>query len=457
MGLQKGGGKVFPVQLMTVRRSKNGQVRSTFLTGDSSDYCLSVIEVFSRSIGKSRSDIEKELRIVELKSQNPKILRGLALLMFRLSVMERPSVLDPAVVRDCIFNRAKEPALTHEERDKVLSAVADDLHSTVSEVNNAIYADNEDNEILTRVADVDPERLSRKYNIEQIETVMLKSQWVEIRTTTNRNRFVRKIRSLGLLYSEKSEAEIHILRVSGPVSILEHSERYGSRFSLLVRYILRFQDWEIEASVKLKNGKDKDEFLYHLDHSVSEFTGVESSPDKILPDFVKQEPGPVQNGDSYAYPDCNLIVKDNIFNIFITTPKYYLEDLNEIGNLIKSDIHVRLVCVVSKNEKCPKGAICFKEEVDWYALRDRLTEVEKFTGSRNENNLPSISDTAEMTKKLQVNAEVVAHLKELYPDSQAMVDYLDFMGLPPAELLEQAGFSITWKGLRLIVKDFHGD
>ena len=80
---------------------------------------------------------------MELKSQNPKVMRGLALLMFRLSTMSRPSPLDPAAVRDSVFSLAKTPVLSHEDREKVLLTVAGKFNSSVSEVDNAIYADNE--------------------------------------------------------------------------------------------------------------------------------------------------------------------------------------------------------------------------------------------------------------------------------------------------------------------------
>ena len=54
---------MFPVQLMAVRRSKNGTVRSVFLSDESSDYSKSVRDVFSRSIGRTRLEIEKELKL----------------------------------------------------------------------------------------------------------------------------------------------------------------------------------------------------------------------------------------------------------------------------------------------------------------------------------------------------------------------------------------------------------
>ena len=46
---------------------------------------------------------------------------------------------------------------------------------------------------------------------------------------------------------------------------------------------------------------------------------------------------------------------------------------------------------------------------------------------------------------------MLKQLKNLYPDSDAMVDYLDFMGLSPGVALIEAGYRIRWHGLRIPV------
>ena len=450
MELRGGGEKVFPVQLMTVRRSRNGIVRSVFLSEENTDYSISVMDVFSRCIGKSRLEIEKELKLVELKSQNPKILRGLATLMFRLSNMERPSMLDPSVVRNTIFTRAKAPAVTTEERERILSEVAEEMHTSIQDVRMAMYADNEDNEILKELPSLQPEKLSNLYNIEQIETVILKSLWMEIRTPSNMGRFIRKARSLGLLYSESDQDGIHSIRVSGPVSILEQSERYGSRLSLLVRYMIKFSDWELDASVKLKSGEGKEEFRYHLDHSVSEYTGIQDQNEEKLPAFVVTNPPPFQSGKRTIYPDYAISLDSAKINILLTTPRYFSEDHDEISSIRKNGTEVELLCIIGRTEKCPKGALCFRDSVDWYSLRDQFERrYRKETGK-----IPAEIDQSTGKDKIPSGMEmekVTKHLKDLYPDSEAMTDYLEFMGLPVAQTLEKAGYKIRWKGLRILV------
>ncbi|MEM0195141.1 MAG: DUF790 family protein, partial [Thermoplasmatales archaeon] len=69
---------MFPVQLMSVRRSNKGILRSVLLTEENSNYCSAILDLFNSSIGKTRNQIEEELKTMELKVQNPKILRGLA-------------------------------------------------------------------------------------------------------------------------------------------------------------------------------------------------------------------------------------------------------------------------------------------------------------------------------------------------------------------------------------------
>ena len=56
---------MFPVQLMTVRKSRNGTVRSVFLTEENSDYCSAVLELFKSHVGSSREEIEKDIKILE--------------------------------------------------------------------------------------------------------------------------------------------------------------------------------------------------------------------------------------------------------------------------------------------------------------------------------------------------------------------------------------------------------
>ena len=89
---------------------------------------------------------------------------------------------------------------------------------------------------------------------------------------------------------------------------------------------------------------------------------------------------------------------------------------------------------IEKNVSCAK---CFRETIDWFSLRDNLSAPQRTRTPRHET-IPSAKSTTGTPMKTSVSEEVVSHLKALYPDSEAMVDYLEFMGLP--DILEM--FSI---------------
>ena len=91
-------------------------------------------EKFKSHVGSSREEIERDIRILELKIQNPKIIRGLSLIMFRLSRMIPPGNLDAELVRSTIFKYAMVPPVSPEGREDILARVAEELKSTVNEV-----------------------------------------------------------------------------------------------------------------------------------------------------------------------------------------------------------------------------------------------------------------------------------------------------------------------------------
>ncbi len=440
---------------MSVRRSKKGILRSVFLTEQSSDYCFSITDLFSKSVGKSRWEIEEELKTMELKVQNPKILRGLALIMFRASEFRKPSSLDSEIVRKAIFSIARNPIVNPEERKVVLERIASSMNSYPLEVDNAIYGDKESNLILDSPYNAPPDALSRKFNMEQIETVVMKSLWVEVSTKTHGNDFIRSIRSKNLLYEERVQNSTHTIRVNGPVSIFEKSERYGIKLALFVRYVLSHNDWEINATVSLKNKagkKEKDEFLYHLDESVSDLIGRDDVPVEELPSFVNRSPMSIEIEDNIVTPDYSINAGGDDVLIFVSPLRYYSDEVLRARKIVDYGRKVEVFCLLEGKEKCPKGAICFREEVDWWRVREYVTQrYSKEKPKPQTETKGQVTPHGGEAATVKITDLMISHLNSLYPDDQAMVEYLDFMGVPPEEGLRAAGFKVAWKGLRIVV------
>ena len=443
---------MFPVQLMTVRKSRNGTVRSVFLTEENSDYCSAVLDLFRSHVGSSREEIERDIRILELKIQNPKIIRGLSLIMFRLSKMVPPGFLDAELVRSTIFKYAKVPPVSPEGREEILAKVAEELNSTVNEVSKSMYADKENEQILEAVPEISSDELSKKFNMEQIETVILKCLTMTVKMKEGMNRIVRKARSLGLLYTlESGSAELSIT-LSGPLMIKEHSERYGYKFALLVRFLMKLQNWEMDARVNLKSIQGKAEYNYHLDSSVSEYTGnVPEISHGIYNKHFREDPQPVEVVGNRIYADYSLSLGNKEIMILITRPNYYEEDYNIMESIRKAGHDGALFCIVDSGQKCPKGANCMKSEFNFTDAYEFLLKKYEYE-ERKRKSVEPLKEKNEVRTTKKLGEDMINHLKNLYPDSLAMVDYLEFMGFSPAEALIEAGYEVKWHGLRIEVK-----
>lgn len=433
---------MFPTQLMMVRKSKKGTVRSVFLTEEGSDYSSSVINLFSASIGKNIEEIEDSLKALELKSQNPKIVKGLALLMFRMSRIEPPSSLDPITVREVIFSKTRVPPASPGERDEILEAVAKEMNSSVAEIRKAMYADKESEQILLSLPEITPDSLSRRFNSEQIETVMLKAKKIEITSPFNMPRIIRIARRLGLLYRA---TERDAVEISGPLSVTEGSERYGSSFALFTRQIMRVGEWQAEATVSLRDGKREKEYAYTINSSVSEYSDLPEEENHYgflqSKEFVKLENGQV-------IFDYTFNVEGKSVNILVTRPRYYQEDHFTVRSAREQGINAEVFCIIRGNEKCPSGAICFKDSVDWIRAKEFLeTKYSRKETNVERGPVKKIEEISEENRK-----KIFRHLEDLYPDSQAMVDYIEFMGLDASKTLEEAGFKVIWKGLKILVQ-----
>lgn len=446
---------MFPIQLMTVRKSKGGFVRSVFLTGESSDYAAEVIRLFTSSLGRKRDDIQDEVQRLELRSQNPKIVRALALLMFRLSKLDPPSRLDAPSVRKAIFQRATTPAVTPEDRISILTDIAEEFKKDPSEIESAMYADKEGEQVLSAIPSITPEDLGKIFNAEQIETVMLKSSQVTINMKTDPARLIRRIHSLGLLYDHKILPDVHKISISGPVSIMKHSERYGSRLAILMRFLFKIRNWDLEARVTLKNSGEKAEYTYHLDESVVSLL-PESEPEDSV-NRGKTPPMELEVGGNVVYPDYEVSINDRKIAVFFTRPHYYEEDFQLVKSAVGNGYDADLFCLLDSGEKCPSGAHCLRDEIDYGFIRTFL--MEKYAAKDEKNRALAPSDMKKDLKENQVRSRdstsppeaVISHLAALYPDSQAMLDYLDFMGMNPTDVLEKAGYKVIWKGLRIQV------
>ncbi|MCL4452650.1 MAG: DUF790 family protein [Candidatus Thermoplasmatota archaeon] len=440
MELQGGGERVFPSDLMIARKTKNGLIFPVFLSDENSDYIEKVRAVFIRNKGNKRETIVKDLKDLEVNSSSTKTVRALSLLFFRNSVFEPPVNVDSMALREDVFRAARIPPVSAGEKQLILAPVEEKYGLDYDGIINGLYADKESEMVLTRVYDGDPMEISRKYNMEQLETIMGKCSSLTITSASNWSYLITSIKRLGLLYNTNiSGTELQAVTVTGPLSIFENPDRYASRFAQLMYRISRLEKWSIEGDIKVKDKFEKTVKMYKLNLSdaVSYYLPQNLQKEEITYDFVRRADPLIVDGDVY-FPDYVIRIFDRDIYINITS-KYLSKRDEEIKRKLKGKADWENIYVLDQKDKAIKDGIIFYGDINFQSLKSILEE--KYSGKKQLNSELDDSSIGSIKKELE----------KLYPDTDKMFAYIESQGLVPERVLPAMGYKLKWRGLDIIV------
>lgn len=435
-----GGEKVFPSDLMIVRKLKTGLVFPVFLSDENSDYIDSVKTVFNENTGNNRETILKALKELELNSSSTKTIRALSLLFFRNSIFEPPVDVDAPALREDVFKIARIPPVNQDEKKNILKPVEEKYGLSMDEIIDGLYADKESELVLHQAYSASNIEIARAYNLEQVETIMMRCSTLYITTSSDWSYTITSIKRLGLLFTAQIDgSELKSIKITGPLEMFEAPERYGSRFAMLIHKISQLENWAIEADIKIKDKFEKTVKVYKLKLSdtVSYYLPEYPKTDSINYDFVKKAQPLIVNGTVY-FPDYVMKIGDKTVYINITGKTYARQD-NEIKENLKGTVNWENIFILRQKDKKMKDEIAFYEDIDFPALKSILSkkysEKKKLNGELDDNSVDSI-------KK---------ELEKLYPQTEKMFDYVESQGLIPERVLPALGYKLKWRGLDIIV------
>ncbi len=446
---------MFPSQLTVARKSRNGTVRPVFLDEGGSDYCSAVTKLFHEFTNRKRREIEDAVRELELKSQNHKIIRGISLIMLRKSVFAAPSPLNAEWVRMQAFTRLGHPAVTPRDRESVLDEIAASKCVLPMEVEEGLYADMEGEQILVGPYNVEPGRLAMEFNLEQVETLLLKCSELRIGGVEDWHGVIAKLKRLSLLFSASvnGDSELESIAVSGPLSVLEKTERYGVRLARLFRYLSRLGRWSVAADLTMKNREtgEKKQYSLSLDDASSSFfppsgeIGEEVVPPPAFP-WPVERAKPLLIGSRMAFPDLKVNVGSRTVLIDFSRPEYARETEEMLAALAPGCIDFETFYVLEKGDRRVDGHLNFEGNVDWRrvvsylrARYDAPADVQK----------PSVPD---MSADREIIDEMERALSELFPDAAGMIEYIQSKGFAAPGTLEMLGYAVRWAGLEPAVE-----
>ena len=452
MALQRGGERVFPTELMLLKRRKNGLVFPVFLTRENIQYCTDVISIFQSGIGKTSGEIDKEIRGLESRSENHKIVRALALLIMRKSSFVPPSLVPAPEIRDYLFRKARFPAYRPEEREAILRDAAAHFGVTPAEIVAGMYGDKETEQVMESFYRVDEDSLAKEFNFEMLETLISKSTTISVRNIAEWHELSTRARLAGLgveiIFEGGSVREI---RIGLPVAMRRNRSTGYSPFSEILKFVISRPTWSIEAQVSVENKSwgRMDSLLLQLNESASFYLPGNLKPQDIpVPQWASISREPVNAGGKQFFPCFETSITGKPVQIFISGEATAQHDAVMFSDLEKIGIEFVMVSMNSTGHPHAVRWVDFKGSMDWDRLREYITSPGK--GRKH------VETKARSTKlEDEVDPRTIEELKEnidkLYPDSGRIIDYIESRGLVANRVLSALGYRVKWKGLDMIV------
>jgi predicted nuclease of restriction endonuclease-like RecB superfamily len=398
---------VLTKDLLRVSRAGGGY-HPQFAGGDDRQVAARVIGCYQGHVGEPRTRLDDALAEIERDSDDFKLVRGLAKLLDRETTAETQAPVDPPRAREAAFEAAEAGGVvTTDERANALRRAAERLGVTPGAVEASLYADREQNQVLTAAPDrFDPDALLAQYNLSLAQTALFDATEVRVRTSDPKGA-ISAVKRLRLMYEVRRlpESERRTvadtdreLVVTGPDALFTSSRRYGTRFARLLRTLAGHAEWELTATID-DRGTEREMTLTDADVSVPgtdpvvEMTfdsGVEAdfaqrfSSLNLEWDLVR-EPDAVAAGEHVVVPDFAFDWKHSDFRVYFEimgfwTPEYVDKKLSRLADVDDVEMLVAVdesLGVTEELEARDHRAIPYSGTVRVKDVRDALREYEE--------------------------------------------------------------------------------
>ena len=156
------------------------------------DVANQVISCFQDSVNSPQGELNQRLSEFEGDSPNYRIKRGLAhLLKSGFCTFEIISPLEPIELREQVFTLAAQTIPSPENTEKTLEKLDLTLSQTLKrevvlyEIRAGLYADLQENKILTQFDTPTPEALLHRYNLSQVQGIFYRASDIQINAYRN--------------------------------------------------------------------------------------------------------------------------------------------------------------------------------------------------------------------------------------------------------------------------------
>lgn len=307
-----------------------------------------LLELFRSQEGRSRGELEADLREMFDSDPSQLVHQGLAKLLEDRCEFEVVSGYPPEQLRDAVFRKAAQwragdghpseapttdkcnPSLALRtgmafDRAAILRQVGEELRLTPEAVEQGLFADLKSEQRLMQFKDISPEHLLQWYNVALAQAVLLRSVGLQVHIRGEPPPRYRQLFRLVKFHRLICEAErigpdSWCLRLDGPLSLFSATQKYGLQLALFLPAVLQCRDFELQAELRWGPQRKPRTFtLSSADGLVSHFTDsgmyvpselamfVELFRKKAAGWEVREEVDVYPLGDTFWVPDYRLV------------------------------------------------------------------------------------------------------------------------------------------------------
>ena len=388
---------MLPAELLLATFREPGRAVPRYLTARDDPWVRAVVQDFDAYVGRTVRERDAELpdRVRAVAREHGVLSRaadGVAAVLARRFRAKVDTQLDPASVRSVVFEEAGRDNVF--DREGALARAAARLSTTVPDVVHALFADRP---ALRRV--VEPPALPsasgivETYNLALVQGFLLRSERVVVEVREHAHAVVRFAKLAGLLCTFDLGEKGTRLEVSGPLSILRHTTKYGFALASFFPAVVATTGFRVEARCVLRGepvivqieASDRIARTHRLPRD------TDSAVERAIARDVRRLGGPwttvreadaIRIGTKAFFPDFTLCHSDGFAALLevvgFYTPEYLRSKLEALRGAAGRPL---LVCV-DESLGCGEGdvpgsVLRFRKRIDASALLDAAERLRR--------------------------------------------------------------------------------
>ncbi|MDP8964142.1 MAG: DUF790 family protein [Cyanobacteriota bacterium] len=224
-----------------------------------------LIAGFQEAVGGTQGELDRKLSELEGDSPDYRLKRGLAhLLKTSFCTFEIVSPLEPPLLRQRVFALAAQsvpsPQATEATLEHLSLALSKELNREIvpQQIRTGLYADLQENRILTQFDDPAPEALLHRYNLSQVQGIFYRASQMTLNAHRNvpgeYKLLFRYLKLFQLMtYIEGDADHGFTITIDGPTSLFKPSTRYGLAIAKLLPALLHVTKWSLKATLQSRD------------------------------------------------------------------------------------------------------------------------------------------------------------------------------------------------------------